>query len=211
MRCEEEDGTVYDMEMQVAIVRSMRKRGRYYHSMITLEQIERGGDYEDLRPTYVIYICRDGFGKDYPDAVYKFSMRRDDDSGVELGDGTHTILINAASKEKGLPVPLRRFLDYVHTGIEQGDDALTQRIEKGVEDARRHEKWRSEYVTLQMKFDEYYKQGKAEGEERKTRDLALRWYAGGSGRSIEEISDLLGVPTSQVAKYLGINEAMDIF
>lgn len=44
-------------EMQVSQKSNFPKRIRYYQGMIDLNLIERGADYNDLRKSYIIFIC----------------------------------------------------------------------------------------------------------------------------------------------------------
>ena len=68
---EDEDETVYDVEMQAVESRNLPKRSRYYQGMIDLNLIERGADYQELKKSYVIFIClNDYFGK----GLHKYSF-----------------------------------------------------------------------------------------------------------------------------------------
>ncbi|MFR3808785.1 MAG: Rpn family recombination-promoting nuclease/putative transposase [Lachnospiraceae bacterium] len=54
---EDEEDTVYDIEMQIANTKNLSKRSRYYQGMIDLNTLERGGNYKDLKNTYIIFLC----------------------------------------------------------------------------------------------------------------------------------------------------------
>ncbi|MGN0484199.1 MAG: hypothetical protein ACI4HI_11680 [Lachnospiraceae bacterium] len=43
------------------------------------------------------------------------------------------------------------------------DDTYVQDLEGAVKDARQHNEWRREYMTLEMKYQEKYLEGKIEG------------------------------------------------
>ena len=90
-----EDGhTVYDLEMQAARKKNLPKRSRYYQGMIDLNLIERGADYEELKESYVIFICTyDLFGKNA--CVYTFENRCCEVEGLCLEDGTMKVFLNA--------------------------------------------------------------------------------------------------------------------
>ena len=47
---------VYNIEMQAIDTKELPKRARYYQSMIDLQLIDRGTDYQELNQCYVIFI-----------------------------------------------------------------------------------------------------------------------------------------------------------
>ena len=80
----EGDNKVYDIEMQTTGNSNLPKRTRYYQGMIDLNLIERGADYEELKESYVIFICTyDLFGKNA--CVYTFENRCREVEGLYCG------------------------------------------------------------------------------------------------------------------------------
>ena len=62
---EDDRDTAYDVEMQNANEKNLPHRARYYQSMIDMEQMEKGMQYEEMKNSYVIFICMfDPFGMD---------------------------------------------------------------------------------------------------------------------------------------------------
>lgn len=60
----DEKEVVYDIEMQVSHTKELPKRSRYYQSMIDLQLIDKGQLYDELKRSYVIFICPfDLYGK----------------------------------------------------------------------------------------------------------------------------------------------------
>ena len=152
-----EDGhTVYDLEMQAARKKNLPKRSRYYQGMIDLNLIERGADYEELKESYVIFICTyDLFGKNA--CVYTFENRCCEVEGLCLEDGTMKVFLNAEGDTSKLTPELRDFLDYVAGRRIHGK--LVAKIDEEVRKARNHEEWRTEYMTFEMLQREKYKEG----------------------------------------------------
>ena len=67
--------TVYNIEMQTVITKVLPQRSRYYQSMIDLQLIDSGEDYELLNKSYVIFIClHDIFGKGRHQYTFKNSL-----------------------------------------------------------------------------------------------------------------------------------------
>ena len=54
---EDDANTVFDIEMQTATKKNLPKRTRYYQGMIDLNLIEKGSGYEELKRSYIIFIC----------------------------------------------------------------------------------------------------------------------------------------------------------
>ena len=50
--CEDDNNTVYSIEMQVTDQRNLPKRIRYYHDMIDLNIIDKGENYKELKKSY---------------------------------------------------------------------------------------------------------------------------------------------------------------
>ena len=52
---------------------------------------------------------------------------------------------------------MKKLLDFID-GKEPGDD-FTRELDKAVQSVRKNEKWRLDYLTLQMHYQEKYEQG----------------------------------------------------
>ena len=92
---EDENETVYDIEMQPTKKTNLPKRSRYYQGMIDLNLIERGADFNELKKSYVIFIClEDPFKEGLQ--VYTFENRCRECASLVLGDDTIKVFINAA-------------------------------------------------------------------------------------------------------------------
>ena len=68
---EDDDNTVFNLEMQTTTYKVLPKRSRYYQGIIDLNMIEKGESYDILKESYVIFICTfDFFEKGR--SVYEF-------------------------------------------------------------------------------------------------------------------------------------------
>ena len=89
-------GREYDIEIQRADRGAEPKRARYNSALMDANALKTGEDVGKLRDTYVIFITENDVmqrGKD----IYVFD-RVDKDDGLELGDGTHIIYVNGATR-----------------------------------------------------------------------------------------------------------------
>ena len=141
---EDDNNTVFNLEMQTTAYKELPKRSRYYQGVIDLNMIEKGEPYDILKESYVIFICTfDFFGKNK--CIYEFENLCIDDCGIKLNDGTHKIL-----------------LEYFD-GKEPESD-LTKQIDEKVIAVRKNTRWRREYMSLQMEMNLKYREGLKAGE-----------------------------------------------
>ena len=69
------------------------------------------------------------------------------------------------------------------------DDSYVQDLEGAVKDAHRHNEWRREYMTLEMKYQEKYLEGKIEGGETHLISQVCQKIL--KNKTIEDIADAL--------------------
>lgn len=149
--CEDEQHTVYSVEIQVADTKNLSKRIRYYHSMIALSTIERGADYRQLKKSYVIFICCfDPFGKGR--YMYTFENQCQEIPELYLNDGAHSILLNVKGTVGEISSELKAALQYM--AGEAPADEYAQSLDDAVKTVKKNEKWRRDYMTLAMRFHE---------------------------------------------------------
>ena len=60
---EDDDNTVFNLEMQTTTYKELPKRSRYYQGIIDLNMIEKDESYDILKESYVIFICTFDFLK----------------------------------------------------------------------------------------------------------------------------------------------------
>ena len=148
---EDENGTVYDIEMQTTDKGNLELRVRYYHDMIDLNIIDKGEDYRKLKNSFVIFICTyDPFGKDR--YKYTFKRRCEEDETLYLEDNAVTIVLNCSGHIGDIDEDLKDLLHYIAGKEPQGEFAGD--IAKGVEEVRSNKKWRRDYMTLRMMLNE---------------------------------------------------------
>ena len=57
IRLDDDEDTIYNMEMQAAPLDGLIERTRYYHDLIDLDLIEKGHSYKKLNHCIVLFIC----------------------------------------------------------------------------------------------------------------------------------------------------------
>ena len=186
---EDSSNTVYNIEMQNGHHENLPKRTRYYQGIMDLNQLDKGMDYMQLKQSFVIFVCTfDPFqlGRH----VYTFTNRCVEDPDLLLNDGTQKIILNTKGIFDDVRPELKRLLNFID-GM-QPEDAFTQDLSEAVESAKRNEKWRLDYMTLQMAYDEKYREGLEQGVTQGIEDTARRMLASAkySDAEISEITEL---------------------
>ena len=160
----DEDGTVFDLEMQNRRKDEMPKRTRFYQSMIDIDHLDAGATYDELPDSYIVFICT---FDPYEEGLAKYEFRElcVDRPDIELGAGVAKVFINARSKSKDVSGEMRAFLDYLCG--KNASSELTRDIETNILKARERNTWRREYMTLEDSLKVERKQWLKEGREEK--------------------------------------------
>ena len=157
------NGRAFDVEMQAAAAPELLKRARYYHAMMAIDQLDRGGTYKDLTDSYVIFICAfDPLKRNR--RVYSFRNVCLQESDLDADDGARTVFLAATSpREGGDGDRLDELLDYVASGEVGG--GLSARLDAEVARVLGNQTWRREYMLLEMKYRMEREAGREEGRE----------------------------------------------
>ncbi len=124
--------------------------------MIDLQLIDKGQLYDELKRSYVIFICPfDLYGKGRH--IYTFENICKEDGSISMGDEAVKIILNAKGTLDDVSDELKAFLDYV--AGKKPKDAYVERLEEAVKEAKKNREWRHEYMTLLMRDQENVKKG----------------------------------------------------
>ena len=152
---------IFDIEIQTSIPPSLPKRTRYYQSLMDVDNLLRGQSYADLKESYVIFICtQDPFGKGLP--VYEFRNICTADGTLFLDDKSYKVFYNVGAYGKEDEPELSALLEYLCE--RRATSGFTQRIDALVEKAKRNEKFRSWYMSLNIWKDDLLREGSQLGE-----------------------------------------------
>ena len=156
----EDEDAWYDIEMQVADLRNIPKRSQYIHAMINADILKRGEDYNELKPSYVIFLCCFDYFK-LGNPIYFFEMY-DKKLSLSLGDGCYTILVNSTSKDPNTYGKLRNLFDYMMTGRVEENDSKLKKLDREVESLN-HGKGLKRIMTLYEQMQYEFQQGLEKG------------------------------------------------
>ncbi|WP_423839336.1 Rpn family recombination-promoting nuclease/putative transposase [Treponema socranskii] len=202
---------VFDIEIQTSIPPSLPKRTRYYQSLMDVDNLLRGQSYAELKESYVIFICtQDPFGKGFP--VYEFRNICTADDTLLLDDKSVKVFYNVGAYGKEDEPELSALLEYLCE--RRATSGFTQRIEELVEKAKRNEKFRSVYMSLNIHEDDLRMAGEKLGFERgvvagmrKGRRDGIAAGAYQKARETAKILSSMQLSIEAIAKATGLSEA----
>ena len=182
-----------DIEMQTDNDSKIDKRARYYHANMDLDFLEQGQSYENLKPSYVIFICTfDRFKRDEP--VY-FFRSWDVEKGLPLDDLSYTIVLNTKCSPEKVPEALKSFYEYLNDPKKNEASELTRMIDERVRKFNSDE-WRKKYMTFEYILNEQKRESFAEGAAQKQREIAKNLKQ--AGIPVEVIAENTGLSAEEV-------------
>ena len=151
---------IFDIEMQTSVPDDLPRRMRYYQSMIDIDTLMKGSEYETLKESYVIFLCtKDPFGVGLP--VYSFSTVCKEKKDLALNDGINKLFFNASAFASEKNLEIKGFLGYLCSG--KPSDTFTEDIEQRVERLKINEIFRSDYMMDALPLHDARKAGLKEG------------------------------------------------
>ena len=186
-------GREYDIEIQRADKGAEPKRARYNSALMDANALNSGEDIGKLRDTYVIFITEKDVMKKGLD-VYSFG-RVDKNAGLDLGDGTHIIYVNGATRSA------TEIGKLVHDlRCREASEMYFDVLKKQVSQFKNSEEGR---LTMCKAMEELGARREARGEARGKRktmiETAKRLLANGK-LMLKEIAECSGLSLAQVKK-----------
>ena len=160
---EDDQDTVFDIEMHQWSVQHLAKRTRYYQGMIDLNMLEKGTKYENLKNSYIVFITLDNPYEEIGLHKYRFRNICMEEPCLEMGDGAEKVFLCANGTRDDVSDEIQAFLQYV--AGEKPTTEITKKLDQLVLDAREHKEWRLEYMTLLERDERMREEGRAEGRE----------------------------------------------
>ena len=133
-------------------------------------------------------------------------MRCDQDSDIILGDDSHTVVVNAKTPYTGPSETVQSFLRYIRTGKADGTSKLTDELSKLVKEAKEDKRWSVEYMTLEMKEQEWLAEGIAKGMKQGIAQGKAEGIQIGERQTVLEMYSKGFISASQAAEMLKVNQ-----
>ena len=146
---EDDENTVYDVEMQTGRKRHFGKRFRYYQGAIDVDIVRKGESVGKLKTSYIIFITTyDPFGKGW--YMYPFETLCSWDPSIKMNDAATWIVLNTTGTKdaKGHEVSkeIKEMLSYMNDGIPKSDYA--RMLDDAVKEIKQSEERRLEYMSI---------------------------------------------------------------
>ena len=211
----DDNHTRYNLEMQARNVISkagvalLPKRTRYYQSVIDMDMLKKGENFDQLNPLVLIFICTFDFYKEGR-YVYTFKSRCLENLELELANDVTVKLVNAKGKQGQVNDLLKNFLQYVMTN--KPVDDFTKDVERQVWAVKNDKKAREEYMVLQAKIREHeivaFEAGEAKGHAAGLAEGEAKGHAAGLAEG--EANQIISmVERKMKSKNMTCEEAMD--
>lgn len=158
-----DDGkTIYNCEMQTVKKRGQAQRSRYYQGQIDMSLLKPGEDYTRLKKCFVIFICTfDPFESNR--YIYTFENRCDEDPSIALNDGAIKVFINTKGSVGDVSEEFKELMHFLDTSEIKGyNTELINDLADALQNARTNEKWRHDYMSIEMLKNECRVEAKRE-------------------------------------------------
>ncbi len=194
---DDEDGTVFDVEMQTTFRGNLPRRSRCYQGQMDVAALRPGSDFNELPKSFIIFICTfDPFGS----GLYRYTFRPVcQENGEVLDDGTSRIFLSTAGTNDHDVMPgLIAFLRYVADASfvrEVPEDPLLQKIERRISYLKRSRRLEERYMLFGEMLDEKKEEGRQEGRQEGRANM-LRLIQAMSDDN--KVSDIPRLTTDQV-------------
>ena len=172
--------------------------------MMDANMLDKGLEYEQLKDSYVIFICMfDPFHEGL--TRYTFRSMCEEDKDLPLGDGRCIMFLNTKGSVGDLGANMDAFFGYLNGGMESigtGKDSGSEFVEivdNYVLDINGDEDWRQGYMKYELNLIEKYKEGEASGEAKGISIGEARGEANEKSRMIKEMN-ANGIPIPMIAK-----------
>ena len=187
------EGRKFNIEIQRSDKGAGRKRARYNSSMMDVNLLEKGNDFEALPETYVIFITENdviGLGE----AIYEIE-RCFVKSGKRFGDGSHILYVNGSYRDDS---PVGKLM---HDFSCTDPSDMCYNV---LADRARFFKESKEGIAVMCKVlddmrRQSYQEGMAEGKNKNRKETALNLLKLGT-ISLDDISFATGLSLDEVKK-----------
>ena len=156
----DDNGVVYNVEMQSTNKYNLPKRIRYYQSVLDVHILKLGDDYNKLNKTYVMFICNyDPF--EAGQFIYTFENICREFPGLPLKDEAFRVIVNTKGLNGNISDELKEFIFYLDDGRITG--AYSKELDDAVRAIKDSEERRLEYMMLCIRDNEMRSEGYSEG------------------------------------------------
>ncbi len=164
---DDEKGSRYNVQIQKKNEYNIGTRSRYYHSMMDLDLLEKGGKYNDLQKNVVIFLCLFQPFLKYGRHRYVFKKRCVQEPELALEDGVMTVILSTRGEKTDLDEEMAAFLRYLEDSrdevADQSESDLVRLIHAKVRAVKQSKVREAEYMKLRERDEENFRRGEEKG------------------------------------------------
>ncbi|MBO4729296.1 MAG: Rpn family recombination-promoting nuclease/putative transposase, partial [Spirochaetaceae bacterium] len=161
-----------------------------------VDSLLKGQDYNELKESIVIFLCRfDPFKKGIP--CYTVRRTCKEDSSVFVDDAATVHIFNCTAFDKIENKSLRAFIKFVQTNTAESD--FTRRLDDMVETQKKVEELKKVYLSWSLHDSDVRREGRKEGIQENKLENARNLLAM-NVLSYEQIAQAVGLPLETVQK-----------
>lgn len=205
---EDDQGQVFDVEMQKRNEGNIPKRTRFYQALIDAPMLKSGErGFDGLKPAYIVVICGfDLFG--YGLYRYTFDNRCKEVPDLVMGDECQKIILNTKGKnDHEVEKALVDFLHYVEKSSEENVpedcDERLKHLHKKIHQIKMSEEIGVSYMKMEERDrlirDEGLRRGRAEGD---ARLIGIIRKKASRGMAAADIADWMETERGEVERIL---------
>ena len=146
---EDDENSVYDIEMQASKKSHLGKRFRYYQSAIDVDIVNKGDSFKKLKQSFIIFITTyDPYDRGW--YVYPFETLCSWDGSIRMNDSAKRIVLNTKGflDKKGNEVSedLKEMLSYMDGKPPKSE--YSKMLDEAVKKIKQNEERRTEYMSI---------------------------------------------------------------
>lgn len=204
---------VFDIEMQTGNYTDLIMRSRYYQAASDVATTKRRTQFNQLKETYIIFICKeDPFGSNLP--RYTKQSRFMETDTIPYDDKTHHVFYNCSAWKKESDKEVREVMKFIYSL--KADSNFTQKLETATDCAKANSVFKDEYMYLEDVIEEEKEiareeglaegrakglaEGLIEGINKKAKETAVALLK--EGIAIDTISRCTGLPLEQIKEMM---------
>ena len=164
----DDKNTHYNLEMQVNNIKNpdtknyvLPKRTRSYQALMDIDLLQKGQDYDELSPTYIIFFCLFDFFED-SQRIYTFKRRCLENMEIELADEAAIMFLNTLGTKGDVSPDIQSLFDYINNNTVTSN--FTREVANTITEIKNDKKVRDSYMTYEMRMKDIREESLAEGE-----------------------------------------------
>ena len=202
----DDKNTHYNLEMQVKNTKNpdtknyvLPKRTRYYQAMLDTDMLQKGQDYDELSPTYIIFFCLFDFFED-SQRIYTFKRRCLENMEIELADEAAIMFLNTLGTKGDVSPDIQSLFDYINNNTVTSN--FTREVADTIKEIKNDKKVRDSYMTYEMRMKDIREESLAEGEAKGKAEekLATAKRFLDMGLSVQDVAKGTSLSIEQVEK-----------